>query len=170
MDDEMREEMRTELSYENAMYWANRQYELLREQAAFEVRITVLEYELDVREKDMLGAITSEREDGKPRFSNEQARKAELVHRLEMDEDYQRMRAELNMLTRQSLHLQREAKYASKIVEIMCTFAQKQQEPLIPVPASLLASLGRSERSHGIDIPIPRIEDLGAEDDESSAA
>ncbi len=162
--------MRTELSYDNAMYWANKQHDLLRQQAALEVKITALEYELDVREKDMLGAVTAEREDGKPRFSNELARKAELAHRLEQDPEYQKARTELSMLTRENLYLQREAKYAGKIVEIMCTFASRQQEPLIPVPASVLARLGQPNGSGKENVSIPTLEELKFGEDDLSAA
>ena len=144
----MGDEIRTELSYENAIYWAK----------------------LDVREKDVLGEVSAEREDGKPKFGNEQSRKAELTHRLEMDSTYQHKRAELAMLVRENMYLQREAKFAGKIVEIMCTFSQKQQEPLIPVPASLLAELRpQAERSKPA-VHIPRFDNAADDEDDVSAA
>lgn len=154
--------MRTELNYENAIHWATRQHELLRQQTALEVRITALEYEIDRLEKDVLGAVTSEKEDGKPKFSNELARKAEVAHRLSIDPNYQKARAELGILSRESLHLQREAKYAGKIVDIMCTFAQKEQEPMIPVPASVLSMIGRQGSSHVGSVTIPSFDDIEA--------
>lgn len=162
------DDMRTELSYDNAIYWANKQYDLLRQQAALEVKITALEYKLDAREKEVLGEVAGERENGKPRFGNEQARKAEVARRLEADPDYQRARAELNMLVRENLYIQREAKYAGKIVDIMCTFAPKQ-EPLIPVPASMLAMMSRSNGSGKPTVQIPMAEDLDTEDNASVA-
>lgn len=162
--------MRTELSYDNAIFWANRQYELLKQEAALEVRIAALKYELERTEADVLGSVTAEREDNKPRFGNEQARKAELARRLELDEDYQRSMAELNALNKDSMFLQREAKLASKIVEIMCTFAQKQQEPLIPIPASMLLRLSKQESGEKVMVQIPDIQELSDEDEEFSAA
>lgn len=162
--------MRTELNYENAIHWATRQHDLLRQQTALEVRITALEYEIDRMEKDALGAVTSEREDGKPRFSNELARKAEVAHRLSIDPNYQKARAEMGILNRESLHLQREAKYAGKIVEIMCTFAQKHQEPMIPVPASVLSMIGHKSVSRQDPVVIPSFDDIPAADTEEFPA
>ncbi|MCE5200418.1 MAG: hypothetical protein ABFD54_01120 [Armatimonadota bacterium] len=160
--------MRTELSYDNAIYWANQQHELLQQQATLEVRITALEHELDRIEKDILGDITSEKDEtGKARYGNEQARKAEVSRRLALDPHYQRESAEMTILTKESMHLQREAKYAGKIVEIMCTFAQKEQEPLIPVPASVLASIGKPRKE---TVQVPSIEDLSADEEEFPAA
>lgn len=162
--------MRTELSYDNAIFWANREYELLKQEAALEVRIAALKYELERTEADVLGAVTAEREENKPRFGNEQARKAELTRRLEFDEDYQRSLAELNALNRDSMLLQREAKLASKIVEIMCTFAQKEQEPLIPVPASMLMRLSKQASGEKLMVQVPQIDEHTDEDEEFSAA
>lgn len=159
--------MQTALNYDNAIYWATRQHDLLKQQAALEARITALEYEIERHESDALGAVTSEKEDGKPRFTNELARKAEVAHRLALDPDYQRARAELTILNRESQHMQREAKYAGKIVEIMCTFARKEQEPLIPVPAIVLSMIGHREET--VRIP-PIDEDLTSEDFEESSA
>lgn len=163
--------MRTELSYDNAMFWATQQYDLLKQQASLEVKITALEYEIDRLEKDVLMAVTSEREDGKPRFGNEQARKAEMAHRLSLRPEYQRTQAEVNILNKESLYLQREAKYAGKIVEIMCTFARKEDEPLIPVPASVLASMGRPDMAKRTAGGIfPEIEGFAGDNDEESPA
>lgn len=162
--------MRTELNYENAIYWATHQHDLLKQQTTLEVRIAALEYEVDRREKDILGAVTSEREDSRPRFSNELARKAEVAHRLSLDPEFQRLRAELGILNRESVHLQREAKFAGRIVEIMCTFAQKGQEPMIPVPASLLTMIGRRTGSSEESIRIPSFGDFGPCDNEEFPA
>lgn len=162
--------MRTELNYENAIYWASHQHNLLKQQTALEVRITVLEYEMDRREKDVMVAVTSEREDGRSKFSNELARKAETAHRLSLDPEYQRLRAEAGILNRESLHLQREAKFAGRIVEIMCTFARKEQEPIIPVPVSVLAMIGRRNAAAEESIKIPSFDELAAWDTEGFPA
>jgi hypothetical protein len=154
------------------MFWAKRQHELLNHEAEVEIKRTALKYDLERRENELLAAVINEKQDGKPRFSNEQARKSELLHRIDEDSEYQRKMADLNALTSESMHLAKEAKYAGKIVEIMCTFASKEEEPLIPVPASVLAKLGRPDIPKEAAVKVSDFERSNpfADDDDDVAA
>jgi len=72
------------------------------------------------------------------------------------------------MIVRENLYIQREAKYAGKIVDIMCTFTYKQ-EPLIPVPAGMLAMMGRVNGTSKSTVQILMFEDLNNKGDASVA-
>lgn len=86
-----------------------------------------IEYAIAAREGLIQEAVASEPDpenEGKKRYTNDVARKAEFLRRRDTDTDIQKMQQELTEVNREIGEHAIEEKFASRMVRVLCAFAQ----------------------------------------------